>query len=101
MGLEPTTPGLEVRCAIHCATLTCHLPCSASRFSGLRSRQAARPLGRTRTGCSRAMGCGGRFCGFGPDKFVNVGLRELVDGEHGFRELGGQVEGILQVFEEV
>ena len=22
MGLEPTTPGLEVRCAIHCATLT-------------------------------------------------------------------------------
>jgi hypothetical protein len=22
MGLEPTTPGLEVRCASHCATMT-------------------------------------------------------------------------------
>ena len=29
VGLEPTTPGLEVRCAIHCATLTVTIPTPA------------------------------------------------------------------------
>ena len=35
VGLEPTTPGLEVRCAIHCATLTDGYPPNFSLFKDL------------------------------------------------------------------
>ena len=35
VGLEPTTPGLEVRCAIHCATLTDGNLRNFSRFQSL------------------------------------------------------------------